>query len=179
MVIAFNDHKLIVVWSSQLLSRGRCARVNAAGLTAVGSPHYHGSKSQSRGQAADQASIHCWIDGIDRLSGLVFAIKWGLLSVLRIITKVGQWRQGQIRVNGVKTMMSIIESTTNRTRSARSLRLSGRCRSRSRSKSMGLNKLERYSHGGYLIKVVVMALAEEVTQELSSIWSWSNNNYEI
>jgi hypothetical protein len=40
-------------------------------------------------------------------------------------------------------------------RSARSLRLSGRCRSRSRSKSMGLNKLERYSHGGYLIKVVV------------------------
>jgi hypothetical protein len=34
---------------------------------------------------------------------------------------------------------------------------------------MGLNKLERYSHGGYLIKVVVMALAGEVTRELSPI----------
>jgi hypothetical protein len=44
---------------------------------------------------------------------------------------------------------------------------------------MGLNKLERYSHGGYLIKVVVMALAGEVTRELSPILSWSNNNYEI
>jgi hypothetical protein len=39
--------------------------------------------------------------------------------------------------------------------------------------------LERYSHGGYLIKVVVMALAGEVTRELSPILSWSNNNYEI
>ncbi len=59
MVVAFNDHKLIVVWSSQLSSRGRCAQVNAAGLAAVGSPHYHGSKSQIQGQAADQAWIHC------------------------------------------------------------------------------------------------------------------------
>jgi hypothetical protein len=44
---------------------------------------------------------------------------------------------------------------------------------------MGLYKLERYGHGGYLIKVVVMALAEEVTREPSPILSWSNNNYEI
>ncbi len=29
---------------------------------------------------------------------------------------------------------------------------------------MGLNKLERYSHGGYLIKVVIMALAGEVLE---------------
>ena len=58
VAVAFNDHKLIVTWSSQS-SRGRRAWVNAAGLAAVGSPHYHGSKSQSRGQAADQASIHC------------------------------------------------------------------------------------------------------------------------
>ena len=79
VAVAFNDHKLIVAWSSQS-SRGRRAWVNAAGLAAVGSPHYHGSKSQSRGQAADQASIHCWIDRIDCLSGLVFAIRWGLLS---------------------------------------------------------------------------------------------------
>ena len=63
-------------------------------------------------------------------------------------------------------------------RSLRSLRLSGLCRSRSRSESMGLTKLERYSHGGYLIKVVVMAVAGEVTRELSPILSWSNNNYE-
>ena len=48
-----------------------------------------------------------------------------------------------------------------------------------RGSQMGLYKLERYSHGGYLIKVVVMALAREVTQELSPIRSWSNNNYEI
>jgi hypothetical protein len=33
--------------------------------------------------------------------------------------------------------------------------------------------VERYSHGGYLIKVVVMALAGEVTRELSPILSWS------
>jgi hypothetical protein len=39
-------------------------------------------------------------------------------------------------------------------------------------------ELERYGHGGYLIKVVVMALAEEVTREPSPILSWSNNNYE-
>ncbi len=39
--------------------------------------------------------------------------------------------------------------------------------------------LERCGHGGYLIKVVVMALAEEVTREPSPILSWSNNNYEI
>ena len=45
-----------------------------------------------------------------------------------------------------------------------------------RSSRMGLYKLERYSHGGYLIKVVVMALAGEVTRELSPIRSWSNNN---
>jgi hypothetical protein len=32
---------------------------------------------------------------------------------------------------------------------------------------------------GYLFKVVVMALAGEVTRELSPIRSWSNNNYEI
>jgi hypothetical protein len=41
------------------------------------------------------------------------------------------------------------------------------------------HRMERYSHGGYLIKVVVMALAGEVTRELSPILSWSNNNYEI
>jgi hypothetical protein len=39
--------------------------------------------------------------------------------------------------------------------------------------------LERYSHGGYLIKVVVMALAGEVTRELSPILSWSNKDYKI
>ncbi len=44
---------------------------------------------------------------------------------------------------------------------------------------MGLYKLERYSHEGYLIKVVVMALAGEVTRELSPILTWSNKNYEI
>jgi hypothetical protein len=44
---------------------------------------------------------------------------------------------------------------------------------------MGLYKLERYGHEGYLIKVVVMALAGEVARKLSPIRSWSNNNYEI
>ena len=44
---------------------------------------------------------------------------------------------------------------------------------------MGLYKLERYRHEGYLIKVVEMALAREVTRELSPIWSWSNNNYDL
>ena len=44
---------------------------------------------------------------------------------------------------------------------------------------MGLYKLERYSHKGYLIKVFVMALAGEVTRELSPIRSWSNKNYKI
>ena len=44
---------------------------------------------------------------------------------------------------------------------------------------MGLNKMERYSHGGYLIKVVVMAVAGEVARELSPILSWSNNNYDL
>ena len=39
--------------------------------------------------------------------------------------------------------------------------------------------MERYSHGGYLIKVVVMALAGEVARELSPIRSWSTKNYEI
>ena len=39
--------------------------------------------------------------------------------------------------------------------------------------------LERYSHEGYLIKVVVMALAGEVARELSPIRSWSNNNYDL
>jgi len=34
---------------------------------------------------------------------------------------------------------------------------------------MGLNKLGRYGHRGYLIKVVAMALAEEVTREPPSI----------
>ena len=48
-----------------------------------------------------------------------------------------------------------------------------------RGSQMGLYKLERYSHEGYLIKVVVMALAGEVARELSPIRSWSNNNYEI
>ena len=44
---------------------------------------------------------------------------------------------------------------------------------------MGLYKLERYSHEGYPIKVVVMALAGEITRELSPILPWSNKNYEI
>jgi len=44
---------------------------------------------------------------------------------------------------------------------------------------MGLYKLEGYSHEGYLIKVVKMALAGEVTRELSPIRSWSNNNYDL
>ena len=44
---------------------------------------------------------------------------------------------------------------------------------------MGLYNLERYSHGSYPIKVAVMALAGEVTRELSPNRSWSNNNYEI
>ena len=45
---------------------------------------------------------------------------------------------------------------------------------------MGLYKLERYSHEGYLIKkVVVMALAGEVTRVLSPIRSWSNKNYRL
>ncbi len=38
--------------------------------------------------------------------------------------------------------------------------------------------LERYSHEGYLIKVVVMPW-REITRELSPIWSWSNNNYDL
>ena len=49
----------------------------------------------------------------------------------------------------------------------------------SRSRRIGLYKLESYSHRGYLIKVVAMALAREVTQELSPIRSWTNKNYEI
>jgi len=44
---------------------------------------------------------------------------------------------------------------------------------------MGLYKLERYSHKGYLIKVVEMALAGEITQELSPIRSWSNKDYNL
>jgi len=44
---------------------------------------------------------------------------------------------------------------------------------------MGLYKLERYSHKGYLIKVALMTLAREITQELSPIRPWSNKNYEI
>jgi hypothetical protein len=39
--------------------------------------------------------------------------------------------------------------------------------------------VKRNSHEGYLIRVVVMALAGEVARELSPIRSWSNNNYEI
>jgi hypothetical protein len=39
--------------------------------------------------------------------------------------------------------------------------------------------MERYSHKGYLIKVVAMALAGEVVGELSPIQSWSNRNYEV
>ena len=45
--------------------------------------------------------------------------------------------------------------------------------------SNGSDKLERYSHEGYLINVVVMALAGEVTRKLSPILSWSNNNYNL
>jgi len=45
--------------------------------------------------------------------------------------------------------------------------------------SNGSDKLERYCHEGYLIKVVEMALAGEVTRELSHIRSWSNNNYDL
>ncbi len=48
-----------------------------------------------------------------------------------------------------------------------------------RGSRMGLYKLERYSHKGYLIKVVEMALAGEITQELSPIWSWSNKDYNL
>jgi len=44
---------------------------------------------------------------------------------------------------------------------------------------MGLCKLERYSHEGYLIKVVATALAREVTRELSPIRSWSNKDYDL
>ena len=44
---------------------------------------------------------------------------------------------------------------------------------------MGLYKLERYSHEGYLIKVVIMALAGEITRELSPIRSWSNKDYDL
>ena len=39
--------------------------------------------------------------------------------------------------------------------------------------------LERYSHEGYLIKEVAMALAGEVTRKLSPIRSWSNNNSDL
>jgi len=45
-----------------------------------------------------------------------------------------------------------------------------------RSSQMSLYKLERYSHIGYLIKVVVMALAGEVIRELSPIRSWSKGD---
>jgi len=45
--------------------------------------------------------------------------------------------------------------------------------------SNGSDKLERYSHEGYLIKVVVIALAGEITQELSPIRSWSNKDYDL
>ena len=45
--------------------------------------------------------------------------------------------------------------------------------------SPSLSDVERYSHEGYLIKVVAMALAGEVAQELSPIRSWSNNNYDL
>jgi len=44
---------------------------------------------------------------------------------------------------------------------------------------MGLYKLKRYSHEGYLIKVVVLALAGENTRELSPIRSWSNKDYDL
>jgi hypothetical protein len=40
---------------------------------------------------------------------------------------------------------------------------------RSGSRVSGYDKLGRYGHGGYLIKVVAMALAEEVTREPSPI----------
>ena len=48
-----------------------------------------------------------------------------------------------------------------------------------RGSRMGLYKLERYSHEGYLIMVVVMALAGEITRELSPIRSWSNKDYDL
>jgi len=41
------------------------------------------------------------------------------------------------------------------------------------------SEMEKYSHEGYLIKVVVMAVAGKVTRELSPILSWSNNNYDL
>ncbi len=53
------------------------------------------------------------------------------------------------------------------------------CRHIWRYLGYGGDEIERYSHEGYLIKVVVMALARQVARELSPIRSWSNNNYEI
>ena len=44
---------------------------------------------------------------------------------------------------------------------------------------MGLYKLKRYSHEGYLIKVVNMALAGEITRKLSPIRSWYNKDYDL
>jgi len=44
---------------------------------------------------------------------------------------------------------------------------------------MGLYKLKRYSHEGYLIKVVKMALAGEITRKLSPIRSWYNKDYDL
>jgi hypothetical protein len=48
-----------------------------------------------------------------------------------------------------------------------------------RGSRMGMYKLKRYSHEGYLIKVVEMALAGEITRKLSPIRSWSNKDYDL
>ena len=53
------------------------------------------------------------------------------------------------------------------------------CRECARYLKAQFLQLERYSHEGFLIKVVAMALAGEVTLELSPIRSWSNNNYDL
>ena len=58
--LQFNDHELIVAWS---LHSGQCCQSRSGRVS-----------RQGWGQGEDQALIHCWIDRIDRLSGLVFAI---------------------------------------------------------------------------------------------------------
>ena len=105
VVVAFNDHKLIVEWSSQSLSRGRCRnrqsslesspRSRRARCRASYIPHIAGYHS-IRDAPLWTASGHC-----------------------------GESGRGRVAVN------CQIDGSI---RSARSLRLSGRCRSRSRSK---------------------------------------------
>jgi hypothetical protein len=79
------------------------------------------------------------------------AIKLGLVSALRIFVNVGQCQRGPIcgRNRAVAAILALPLVW---------------CGSR-----MGLYKLERYSHLGYLIKVVIMALAGEVARELFPI----------